>query len=456
MIRNIKVKDRLKHLTISVITSVMLVSGNYCLALADSSAVENIMSNALKGTNELGFQENKGQMFNEQGEVADYVLFKVKTPELNIWVTNTGLTYQFYKIEREESEENPDDNFDLEEENRSTIKWNRVDMILKGASIKKENVSTEGDITKSELNYYLGRSPNGIFDVKTYKKIIIKEIYPGIDWALYITENGKSIKHDFIVHPEADPTQINLIYEGNGDMDIADNQLLFKNNLGEITEGELLCYQGDENNIIKSAYKVYDNKELTMLGAGINEAGKKIKNNTEKGESFSYNVKVNLDTYNETQDLIIDPQLVWGTLFGGEGTDAPNSVNSIDFDSINNMFISGQGGIVNFPFLNPGSGAYFNNTFSTLPISFPHMAYISKFDTNGALLWSTFFGGPDGHNGVRTKISNNQELYFAGNSSSTNFPTVDIGGFFQATKNGVGFQGDGIIGKFDLNGVLLW
>src|SRR4051812_179926 len=53
----------------------------------------------------LGFQENKGQMADVDGKLLPGVLFKVAAPDLNILVTTQGLSYQFYKIEKETVED---------------------------------------------------------------------------------------------------------------------------------------------------------------------------------------------------------------------------------------------------------------------------------------------------------------------------------------------------------------
>ncbi|MBL7892569.1 MAG: hypothetical protein JNL63_08060, partial [Bacteroidia bacterium] len=47
----------------------------------------------------IGFRENKGQMVGIDNKAASFVLFKAEVPNLNIWVTTTGLTYQFFKME---------------------------------------------------------------------------------------------------------------------------------------------------------------------------------------------------------------------------------------------------------------------------------------------------------------------------------------------------------------------
>ncbi|MBI2271983.1 MAG: hypothetical protein HYU69_16715, partial [Bacteroidetes bacterium] len=49
--------------------------------------------------NQFGFRENKGQILDSENNPAPYVLYKAEVPGLNIWVTTSGLTYQFLKDE---------------------------------------------------------------------------------------------------------------------------------------------------------------------------------------------------------------------------------------------------------------------------------------------------------------------------------------------------------------------
>lgn len=82
---------------------------------------------------QLGFQENKGQMLDTDNKPAPNVLFKAEIPNLTIWITTSGLTYQFFKTVEDEGKKGA-----KADETETNVEWHRVDMILKGASIKKK------------------------------------------------------------------------------------------------------------------------------------------------------------------------------------------------------------------------------------------------------------------------------------------------------------------------------
>ncbi|HEY4799353.1 MAG TPA: hypothetical protein VII99_09790, partial [Bacteroidia bacterium] len=99
----------------------------------------------------------------------------------------------------------------LEENEQLENQIARVDMILKGATIRKENIIAE---SKSEClnNYYYAHCPQGITNVNSFEKLTIKNVYPNIDWIIY-NNNQKGFKYDFIIHPGGNPKNIQMAYK---------------------------------------------------------------------------------------------------------------------------------------------------------------------------------------------------------------------------------------------------
>ncbi|MBL7893195.1 MAG: SBBP repeat-containing protein [Bacteroidia bacterium] len=407
----------------------------------------------------LGFQENKGQMTGIDNKPADYVLFKVDIPGLNIWVTKTGLTYQFLKTyEKKEpgiSDEGNEPENNMGEEKDQITEWRRVDMILKGASIKKENIITEGNVMQGEVNYYLGQCPDGIFNVKTYRKVTICEIHSGIDWVLYTSSDG-NLKHDFIVHPKADPSLIKIVYEGMGKIKTKADQIEFKNDLGEIQEGKLLCYQGNASNVIPSNYITKKNQTPLYSGAGILQVNDRANSSTNvkkrnSRSTFSYEIGIELKQYNKALPLIIDPQLVWATFFGGSGSNGVDGPMSITNDNMGNVFAAGYSDSPNFPTIS--SGGYYQGTLNG---GINVDVFILKFDNSGILLWATYYGGSSGDWGHSISMDAVGNIYITGRTASSDFPVT--GGAFQGTYAASTPAGgyDAFILKFTNAGTRLW
>src|SRR5258705_5823805 len=258
------------------------------------------------------FFENKGQMTDENNNPVPSVLIKASDPCMNVFVTEKGLTYVFVKSEEKferksglESKGEKEEIFEIEKA------W--INLHLEGATIKKENVVKETD-SREHFNYFYPHCADGIYGVKGYQRLTIKNIYPGIDWVLYV--NSKTgMKYDFVVHPGADPNQIKLVYESAKPLTInTQGDIQIETPLGVLTESAPVSFIKETNESVESSYssKVID------------------KNNVEV--TFNISTPVN-------STLIIDPQQVWGTLFSG--TSDQGGATSMEVDNNNNLFIVG-------------------------------------------------------------------------------------------------------------------
>lgn len=131
-------------------------------------------------------------------------------------------------------------------------------------------------------------------------------------------------------------------------------------------------------------------------------------------------------------------KLAYSTYLGGAGVE---SALGIAVDPVGAVYITGQTLSKNFPVKNAYQGtlAGFAN------------AFLTKFDLKGnGLVFSTYLGGNgyDAAYGVAMDIHAN--ICVTGNTSSTNFPTVNP---FQAVN--AGGDSDGFITKFAANGETL-
>ena len=133
----------------------------------------------------LGFEENKGQFTDHKGNSVPDLLFKTNAEGMDMYITTRGITYLFTKSTKVKAENPGEEDKQYHEEMPRRIQQSRIDMNLSGATIKKENITAEYPLDQGSLNYYLGHCPEGILGVRIYRKVTIKEVYPGIDWVLY-------------------------------------------------------------------------------------------------------------------------------------------------------------------------------------------------------------------------------------------------------------------------------
>lgn len=438
-----------------------LLAAETKINLADAARIKEWVSEK-----QIGFEQNIGQFVDNYGHPVPNVLFKVATPDMNAWITTAGITYEFYKFENKKIASpfgqlskgmSLSNNKTLLAEHKKN--WQRVDMLLKGAKIQIENIITESDITNGELDYYFGHCPNGIFNVGIYSKITLKNIYPGIDWVLYMNDKPSNknkstggITQDFIVHPGADPNLIKLIYQGSGKIQIKNDRIHFENEFGELTEGKLLCYQGDSANTIASNYiakKRYSLPVNNPISSQISYTGirnEEIKTVAPAGNIFSYEVGIETGKYDANSTLVIDPVIQWGTYYGGNDYDY---FGNLAIDANGNIFVCGYTLSSNFPTLDMGAGAYYQGTIST-----SYDVALLKFTNAGVLLWSTFYGGNSDDYSNSMAIDASGNIFITGSTLSTNFPTLDPGGgvYYQATNTSF----CAVFLKFSNSGVRSW
>ena len=145
-----------------------------------------------------GFALNRGQINKE-------ALLYSKGPGFNIYITEKGLSFVMFSFEKENSEIPKIHNKPIKE----NIKVWRIDYDLIGGNIKKENITFENEIPNYYENYYTQYAPDGILFVRLYRKVRIKEVYPGMDWILRYDENG-NFHHEFEASSNSNIAQIKI------------------------------------------------------------------------------------------------------------------------------------------------------------------------------------------------------------------------------------------------------
>jgi gliding motility-associated-like protein len=404
------------------------------ISLLAGDLLETKETDAKKWLNnyELQFVENKGQFTDSEGKPATEVLFKASSGNLDIYITTKGLSYVFIKQEEPPEEKTTSryqDNMPdkRKKENRNAFLY-RLDMNLQGAVIDKEQIIKELPGKQGFTNYFYPNCPEGIYGVRDYGKITIKNIYKGIDWVIYTNSgsNGQPLKYDFVVQPQADYKDIKMMFVNAQSTTLTDNdtKLKIKTIAGTIEEGGLYSY------LKSSAGKQAVTTRYTI-----------DKNNL---------VQFEVGEYDKTKPLVIDP-LVWATYYG--------QMNSLDcfesmcVDNQDNVYITGYSASPGYP-TKQLSGAFWQPTNAG---NFD--CIIIKFNDRGVRQWATYYGGSwddcTGDQGVNSICSDSQNnIYIAGTTASQDFPLQQLtGAYYQSTNVD---HSSAFILKFDNKGKRLW
>jgi len=235
-------------------------------------------------------------------------------------------------------------------------------------------------------NYFIGNNPNKWYtDVPNYEAVLYKNIYPGIDLRFY--NNMNLLKYDFIVSPGADPSIIQIQYEGIENLFLTSaGDIQIDTNFGSIYEKKPFIYQ-------------------TINGAQQEIAGRY---EIIQPDIFGFAIDEN---YNPSYPIVIDPTLVYSTYLGGTNYEIGRE---IEVDGSGNAYIVGETDSVDFPTQNPYQGVAAGLTD----------IFVTKLSTTGNnLIYSTYIGGSNFDYGAGIGIDNNGFACITGTTFSSDFPT---------------------------------
>lgn len=351
-----------------------------------------------KAASPLCFIENHGQIITPEGKVQEQILFTLQGNGVRIFIGRGSLHYLFVK------EENPltrRSRFNAAENKVSSY---RMDMFLQGSNASPKI------ITGKENNYHEQHYTvkGELITAKTYDRITLENIYPGIDWVLYIN-NGK-LKYDFIIHPGSDPSLIRMRYEGATDLCLdRKGNLEIKTPLGWVTEEKPFTYLNKDHTPLSSSFYISGNDILFSLAS------------TPKNET-----------------IVIDPGLDWATYYGGSNDDISFDIEA---DKEGNVYMTG--------YTQSNSGISFNGFLNTYKGNLD--AFLVKFSKDGKRLWSTYYGHTDDDVSYNLCLDKKGNIYITGYTE--NQSNISSNGWRDNYTGGIS---DAFLVKFDSSGKRTW
>ncbi|MCE6989240.1 gliding motility-associated C-terminal domain-containing protein [Dyadobacter sp. CY323] len=261
-----------------------------------------------------------------------------------------------------------------------------------GVEVQFQNsLSSAKHLPKKEIptffNYFLGKEENRwAGGVKGFQEVVYENLYAGIDLRIYLHQF--QLKYEFIVKPQADPSQIKLKYVGAEKVSLNETgQLVVKTSVGTFKEAEPYSFQNVNGRTIEIASPFSlqpDNTAQFTLKQG----------------------------YNKNETLTIDPELIFSTY---SGSISDNWGHTATYDDQGNLYAGGTVFGTNFP-----------ATVGSFQVKFEGLVDVSvmKFTPDGTkLIYATFLGGDNTDLPTSLIVNSKNELLVLGTTSSKNFPT---------------------------------
>ncbi|MFQ5471056.1 MAG: SBBP repeat-containing protein [Gammaproteobacteria bacterium] len=332
---------------------------------------------------------NKGAWYFEEnhGQLKSGFEYVSRLPDYTLLLSGHGAQFFFEKYGR------PRDNDD-------SVKMR---FINPGSN----TISRLGKELAGKSHYYFGRDASQwIRDVPHYTEVYYENLYPGIDIVYYFKNH--LLEYDFVVKPGADPAKIQMIFEGVERIrkDRSGNLVL------EMIDGTLL-------NHAPVAYQKPNGIDQQIIGSDYLISGKQV--------GFE------LEAYDSSKALIIDPGITYSSLLGGNGRDEGND---IVVDANGNIYVTGGTDSANFPGFVSGvvasnsqglNGASCGSAIADCESD----VFVSKFNAGGQLLFTAFLGADTdadiGDVGKGLALDSGGRIYvtgYTGKATTIQFPTT--------------------------------
>jgi hypothetical protein len=169
-----------------------------------------------------------------------------------------------------------------------------VRMRLAGAQAAQAVVSSER--LPGRINYIIGNDRSKWrTDIPIYGRVEYRDVYPGVDLVYHGSEG--SLEYDFQVAPGADPSAIEVAFEGAERVTVdRAGDLVLATSAGPVKWKRPVSYQvvGGKRRAVQSRYMLGPNGKVSFTIAG---------------------------SYDRERALVIDPTLVYSTFLGGSNVD---------------------------------------------------------------------------------------------------------------------------------------
>jgi len=368
----------------------------------------------------FNYVENKGQLLNTNSQVANEIKFYTNNQSPSLYFHNDMISMVAASI-------------DTSSNTQDTM--HRVDMIFNDRVDVRERLRVS-PLEKREdyFNYYLGHIQEGREAVRLFDQLSYPQIYNGID-ALY-SSNGTGLKYYFVCHPNADPDDIELTFEGQNSLAVVNGNLVIGTSLGNIVLPQPIAYK-----IVNGVMVEYEWIPIYSVSANVVTISS---GSFDGGIPLVFKIGTTAITTAPTSNGNND----WTSYYGGGVANYSEVYEDIKTDLNNNVAVAGYTHSTTFP---ATSGAQQPANAGAQD------GFLTVFKDNTERRFSTYFGGSNWDFVSALETDNAGNIYIVGETQSTNFPKLDDGNVEFDGVNDCPMFGvcqDAFISKFSATGML--
>jgi len=315
------------------------------------------------------FIENKGQFASPDGQP---VLFAFDESSVRIYFTAKGLNYVFTKktVNRTDKEREKFSGPSGEEEEHSVnLDIDKVNMQWEGVNPNVQVVAEEETPDYFSYSVKQGKDLKNINFIKAYKKLVYKNLYPGID-VEFVFHPDKGIEYSLIVQPGADVSAFKMKYSNDRRINIVNGDIHIATEFGDIIDYAPVTYvTGDKSETVSSRF-------------------------TKNGNVVSFS----LGNYDKTKEITVDPWTITPAFSNS------NRIWNVQCDGSGNVYLYGgdspltlkkftSGGTIIWTYSTPwDSSSYWLGTMVTDRngnsfVTSGSNGEVSKVNSGGSLVW---------------------------------------------------------------------
>ena len=238
----------------------------------------------------------------------------------------------------------------------------------------------------ARTEYMIGRRKDWHTGIANYARIRYRTVYPGVEMVFY--GKGNQLEYDFVLQPGADPNAIRLQFGGAGRLAVTpEGDLALDTPGGRMLQHKPAIYQQDAKGSRTPISGRYN-----LLANGL--------------------VRIQLEQYDRSQALTIDPTITYSTLMGGGATETMTGMK------IRNGLLYVVGSTAAGDWAEKST----DNAYNSAVDCFIEIIDIAT-PGNYTLKYLSYLGGSNNDYPLGMDVDAPGFVYLAGYTTSTDFPT---------------------------------